>query len=73
MSIVTRMKAVGTLAPIEPEMKKIYSVRAESCLSKAREAATAGHRDAVQHFLDEAAFWKGHADAIATGLRGNGI
>jgi hypothetical protein len=65
------MKSIGTLAPIEPEITRIYEARADTCVSKARKAAREGRRDAVEHFTAEATFWKSHADAISSSLRGN--
>jgi hypothetical protein len=65
------MKSIGTLAPIEPEITRIYKARAETCVARAREAESAGRVDVKEQLLDAARFWRSHADAIATGLRGN--
>jgi hypothetical protein len=64
------MKAIGTLAPTEPEMTKIYRTRAERCLLQARAARSGGRLDVMQQLFDAAKFWLGHADAIETALRG---
>jgi hypothetical protein len=64
------MRAIGTLAPAEPEVTKIYRTRAERCLLQARAARSDGRLDVMQQLFDAAKFWVSHAEAIEMALNG---
>ena len=64
------MKSIGTLAPAEPEITKIYRSRAQRCLLQARAARSDGRLEVMRQLFDAAQFWSSHAAAIEMALRG---